>query len=62
MSCFNLPASQPFYNAARAFAELALRHDRFLFTPGVASTRILVELSQMLQRASERALQIPDTY
>ncbi|NTU82743.1 MAG: AAA domain-containing protein [Chloroflexales bacterium] len=32
----NLPASQPFYDAARAFVELCLREDRSLFTPGVA--------------------------
>ena len=36
MSRVLLPASQPFYDAAQAFVELALRQDRSLFTPGVA--------------------------
>jgi len=35
MSRVLLPASQPFYDAAQAFVELALRSDDSLFTPGV---------------------------
>ncbi|GAB4426912.1 MAG: hypothetical protein OHK0015_08330 [Chloroflexi bacterium OHK40] len=35
MSRVNLPASQPFYDSARAFVELCLREERSLFTPGV---------------------------
>lgn len=54
MARTNLPASQPFYAAARAFVEQALRQDGAIFTPG-RPVWTLANTEDLYHRFVERA-------